>query len=157
MMTDLSSIAPWRLSQALLKAPLKDPRLPGNGMTMVTGIPTSLTAHSNQITKKRGKDHGGRGVRHEGRGGRGGYPGRCRGGRGRGRDYIRAHQYAQTEDAIIVAGTDGRTVARITCYMCGKNGHYSDFCPETIQEGTSHNIITEEIAEYEDYTTTNIE
>ena len=34
--------------------------------------------------------------------------------------------YLQTE---IIPGTDGRTIAHITYYNCGKKGHYADNCP----------------------------
>ena len=44
-------------------------------------------------------------------------------------------------------GSDGRTVAHILCFKCDKYGHYSDFCPENVQEGATHHIITEEIIE----------
>ena len=61
-------------------------------------------------------------------GGRGNQDGR---GRGRGSNYTGAFQYAQTED--IVPGSDGRTIARITCFKCNKQGHFADFCPEVIE------------------------
>ena len=44
-------------------------------------------------------------------------------------------------------GTDGRVKPRITCFRCEKLGHFADFCPEGVQEGNTHNIITEEIVE----------
>ena len=51
-------------------------------------------------------------------------------------------------------GTDGRVKPRIPCFRCGKLGHFTDFCPEGVQEGNTYNIITEEIVE-EDINTSN--
>ena len=34
--------------------------------------------------------------------------------------------YLQTE---LVPGNDGHTTSHITCYCCGKKGHYADNCP----------------------------
>ena len=36
--------------------------------------------------------------------------------------------YIQAET---VPGTNGRTIPHITCYVCGKKGHYSDNCLNT--------------------------
>ena len=42
--------------------------------------------------------------------------------------------YLQTE---IIPGTDGRTITHITCYNCGKKGHYADNSPKDNAEHTS--------------------
>ena len=42
--------------------------------------------------------------------------------------------YLQTDT---IPGTDGRTIPHITCYVCGKKGHYSDKCPN-IDNGNSN-------------------
>ena len=42
--------------------------------------------------------------------------------------------YLQTE---VVPGTDGRTITHITCYNCGKKGHYTNNCPKDGAEHTS--------------------
>ena len=76
------------------------------------------------------REGGGRLGGREGRGGR-------RGKRGRGgRGGVSGLHFAQTTD--IVPGSDGRTVARIMCYMCNKHGHYSDFCPEVTEGEQMH-------------------
>ena len=57
-------------------------------------------------------------------------------------------QYAQ-QNAEIVPGSDGRTVARITCYRCQKMGHFADFCPEVVS-GEQLHINAYEVAMGED-------
>ncbi len=47
--------------------------------------------------------------------------------------------YLQEE---IVSGKDGRVVSHITCYSCGKKGHYSDNCPQKDQQ-QQHAQMTE--------------
>jgi len=37
--------------------------------------------------------------------------------------------FTQTTPERIVAGTDGRTIARICYHSCGKLNHYADYCP----------------------------
>ena len=68
-------------------------------------------------------------------------------GRG-GRGYTSGMQYAQ-QNAEIVPGSDGRTVARITCYRCQKMGHFADFCPEVVC-GEQLHINAYEVAMGED-------
>ena len=46
-------------------------------------------------------------------------------GRGGGRSQT-GFQFLQASEPI--AGTDGRIVARITCFKCGKVGHFADMC-----------------------------
>ena len=47
--------------------------------------------------------------------------------------------YLQTE---VVPGTDGRTIAHITCYNCNKKGHYADNCPDsnTVGAGSEEHV-----------------
>ena len=81
----------------------------------------------------RNADQGNSSRRGAGNRGRGGREGRGRRGRwGReGRGRVGVMQFTQSPEAT--PGSDGRTVARITCFKCNKTGHYSDFCPDNIE------------------------
>ena len=38
-----------------------------------------------------------------------------------------------------IPGTDGRFISHITCYRCGRKGHYADNCPEDeVKQGQQH-------------------
>ena len=60
-------------------------------------------------------------------------------GRGEGRSQT-GFQFLQASEPV--AGTDGRIVARITCFNCGKVGYFADMCSE-IEDGVTQNLITE--------------
>ena len=75
--------------------------------------------------------------------GRGGGRGTGRG-RGGQNPPITGLQYAQNTE--VVPGSDGRCVARITCWKCNKRGHFADFCPETSEStGVQQHNDAEEI------------
>ena len=62
-------------------------------------------------------------------------------------------QYAQTDQSDeIVPGSDGRIVARITCYKCLKRGHFADFCLTDVVDGDQHLLDAEEFVEVEGVT-----
>ena len=75
-------------------------------------------------------------------------PGKGRGrGNERGRNIGRGGGRSQTSFQFLqasepVASTDGRIVARITCFNCGKVGYFADMCSE-IEDGVTQNLITE--------------
>ena len=42
-------------------------------------------------------------------------------------------QFIQGGNTDIIPGSDGKTVARITCFKYNKLGHLADFCPNGLE------------------------
>ena len=55
------------------------------------------------------------------------------------------------QQARIIPGSDGRTIAHIKCFKCNKMGHYSDCCPDAVEGDQMHiNAYEIEMNDHED-------